>query len=480
MEVHGNQAGVVMSITSATRASLARQCQAQGRRALSAAAPAAVAAALPLFSQGGNAFDVAVAAALVEAVALPMKCGLAGDVVALVRKTDGDFRALVSVGPGSSALADGAKLTPTGSCSVGVPGAPDGYAELAALGRLGLERLVSPAVEAAERGVEWTSIGVDLARKAEPLLRRWNGDTVYLPEGRLPKVGEPLRLPGMAALLRSFGGRSAELFFDEIGEDIAAHVRAAGGFLSADDLRVRPARWLDPASSTQPSGATLWATPAPTHGPALLRAVELACTGDLDPVDAALRARSEFQGPPAAMAETGTSVVSAADDEGNIVVIVHSNSFPQFGAGLVVEAWNLVLNNRPGRGFDLDASPGAENAPGAGRTPRTTLHAWALARGEQVYFGATPGGANQMIWNLQSILDCLDGEEPGAVCTAPRWAIDEGGVVTCEADHAYADRAQVRIVPPLSLRAAQQLLRCGADGVVVAADPRTGAQAEAA
>jgi gamma-glutamyltranspeptidase/glutathione hydrolase len=445
---------------------------------LSAASPAAVAAALPLFEQGGNAFDVAVAAALAETVALPMKCGLAGDVVALIRKPGGKLRTLISVGPGPLALADGATLDKTGPCSIGVPGAPDGYAALAAMGRLGLERMAGPAIEASARGIEWTRIGVDLTRQAETLLRRWNGDTVYLPKGQPPKTGDTLYLPGMTALLREFAHRGAELFFDDIGRDIATHVRSAGGFLTPEDLRVRPARWLDPDSRILPGGeTTLWATPAPTHGPALLRAVELVSTEGADPVDAALQARAEHK---ADSMNSGTSVVSAADDEGNAVVIVHSNSFPQFGSGLVVEAWNLVLNNRPGRGFDLDAPPESSNAPRAGRTPHTTLHAWALELAGQVYLGATPGGANQMIWNLQSILDCLDGSEPGAVCSAPRWAMDEAGAVSCEADHAYAARERARTIAPLSLRSAQQLLRLGTDGVIAAADPRTGAQAEAA
>ena len=47
-----------------------------------------------------SAADAAVAACLVEAVALPMKCGLGGDLVALARSKGGPIRALVSVGPG--------------------------------------------------------------------------------------------------------------------------------------------------------------------------------------------------------------------------------------------------------------------------------------------------------------------------------------------------------------------------------------------
>jgi gamma-glutamyltranspeptidase/glutathione hydrolase len=175
----------------------------------------------------------------------------------------------------------------------------------------------------------------------------------------------------------------------------------------------------------------------------------------------------------------GTSAVTAADAEGNAVVLIHSNSFPQYGSGLVVEPWDLILNNRPGRGFDLDAPAEAPNAPRAGRVPATTLHAWALERPGRTLLGGTPGGVNQMPWNCQTILDCLaDDRDLGRVVLAPRWAMDEADNLTCEADHARAGTADARIVDPLSLRSVEQILRLDRAGerLQAAADPRTGAQ----
>src|ERR1700719_2177166 len=95
-----------------------------------AAVPAAADIAMEILREGGNAFDAVLAACFVEAVCLPMKCGLGGDVVALVHLTDGRMRALISVGPGGARFGPG-QLTLTGPRSVGVPGAPDGYAALA-------------------------------------------------------------------------------------------------------------------------------------------------------------------------------------------------------------------------------------------------------------------------------------------------------------------------------------------------------------
>ncbi len=475
MAVHEIQADDELSGSEVARSLLAEVSTARGARVVGAGAPAAVGAALAIFGQGGNAFDAAVAACLVEAVALPMKCGLGGDMVALARSKGGPIRALVSIGPGVAALAHGAQLSRVGPRSVGVPGAPDGYAELARLGRLGLGSVVEPAVRAATDGVAWTRIAVELTGEAESLLRTLNGDIPFLPDGRLPRVGERLKLPGLAALLERFGERGGELFFGDEGEALARRLEAAGGLVRGADLRARPARWSAPERLPLADDASLWATPSPTHGPSLLRAVELAHLEQTHPVAAARRAGAEL----GQAAAAGTSVVTAADDESNAVVVVHSNSFAQYGSGVVIDEWDLVLNNRPGRGFDLDAPADAPNAPAAGRVPMTTLHAWALERRVATVFGATPGGENQMPWNLQTVLACLaDDNDLGRIIVQPRWGFDGTGSVMCEADHEFADGERVELTPPLSLRSAQQVLWVAAadPDARIAADPRTGAR----
>ena len=125
---------------------------ASGSRVVSSAHHAATSAGIGAYAAGGNAFDAALAACFMEGVALPMKCGLGGDLVALFRRAGGPFEAIVSVGPGARALADGETLERLGPRSVGIPGAPDGYATLHRFGRLGLDTLTAPAIAAAETG----------------------------------------------------------------------------------------------------------------------------------------------------------------------------------------------------------------------------------------------------------------------------------------------------------------------------------------
>src|SRR3954453_5577988 len=101
-----------------------------GPKVVTAAHSAAASAGTSAFSAGGNAFDAALAACFMETVALPMKAGLFGDLVALIRVAGEGFTAVVSVRAAPRALAEGATLERVGPRSVGVPGTPHGYATL--------------------------------------------------------------------------------------------------------------------------------------------------------------------------------------------------------------------------------------------------------------------------------------------------------------------------------------------------------------
>jgi gamma-glutamyltranspeptidase/glutathione hydrolase len=467
------------AVDAGVMALVAELVECSGRSAVTAASQAAIGAGIAMLARGGNAYDAALATAFMENVALPMKCGLGGDLVALVIN-DGQPEALVSIGPGIAALSDGKPLELTGPTAIGIPGAPGGYTALAERARFPLSELVKPAIEAAGKGVQWSRIAVALTQESQALLRKYNGENCFLPGGRLPREGETLRLPGLAQLLGRFAERGAGLFQGSEGERLASRIRQAGGFMTADDLSVNPAQWK-PAISLRVGRDTVWATPHPTHGEGLLISLQAALERRMAPVAAARFAREELRRRSREPADSGTSVVTAADDAGRHVVIVHSNSFPTYGSGVLVEEWDLVLNNRPGRGFTTNVPTSAANAPKRGRVPLTTLNAWAVRRGDSLYTGATPGGVNQAIWNLQTVLECLDGKTPGAIVTAPRFSLDAADKATWEGNHSAAHSGDGKVAAVLSNRSATQVtLRNLTTGVVTAAaDPRMSARAVA-
>lgn len=433
---------------------LAQRATASGSKVVTAASANAATAGIAMFAAGGNAFDAALAACFVETVSLPMKCGLAGDVVALFEEDDGSLNSLVSVGFGCAALASGASLQITGPCSVGVPGAPDGYAELAKRAQLPLSRLIEPALDAARNGIVWTPSMCGYLRQSVDLIERYSPDCPYLADG-IPSVNHRMKLPGLADVLEEFAERGTAIFQGPLGGAIVDRVRALGGFLSMDDFKMRSARLLAPVMATLPSGQHLYATPLPTQGQALLGAIERHLGTGQPLFDAVADSRRAHRAD-----DEGTSVVIAADGR-STVVVVHSNSFPRFGSGVILPN-GLVLNNRPGRGFRLDAPPGTAGAPASGVVPPTTLHAWALDGDRTRIFGATPGGVNQLPWNAQTVAELIESDGPDALirfATAPRWAVDDKGTQIFESNlDESLRRASARVVEPMSLGSAQQVV----------------------
>lgn len=408
---------------------MAEQCQARGPGGVAvAAAPTAAFIGAEMLRAGGNAFDAAVAAALAETVLLPPKCGFSGDLVAMVWPPEQtEPEALVAVGGAPAALADvatNAPLQQTGPMSVGVPGAPAGYLALAERAMLPLETLVRPAIDLARDGFCWSTICSKLSEESHGLVRRHNVDgTRYFPEDRVIEGGTVTRLRGLARLLEHFLNERQGFLQGPVGEAIIERVQGAGGVLSRSDLRdAAEAKWVAPAR-TDAGSLRIFATPAPTHGPALLRALGDGRGLEASPAIAVypcVMAAIDWRRRELADLE-GTSMVSAADGEGRLVTVVHSNSYPRFGSGLIVDEFDLILSNRAGRGFSSD--PEHANFPCAGRRPATTLHAWGVddSAGKR-YQGATPGGANQMPWNAQTLARLIGGEtDIGRLIVAPRW-----------------------------------------------------------
>jgi len=441
----------------------------KARAAITAAVPAAADAGAEAFAKGGNAFDAAVAAALAETVWLPMKCGLAGDVVALYSRSGKPTRAILSLGRGPLALLAGARLEATGPRSVGGFGAPEGYAKLASFGRLGLAQLTAPAIRMAEEGVSWSPISTRLTVEAEALIRRWNAANPYLPGDALPKPGDALRPTRLAGLLRRFAQDGAMLFHGEAGEIVLAHLARLGGILTRDDLLRAVATEMPPERfDLGRGGAVLETTPHPTHGVIHGRAL-LAHLAGKPESDSVMDAKAEF----GAGADGGTSVVTAVDGEGNRVVLVHSNSYPRYGSGVIVPEFDLILNNRSGRGFATDGKADHWNAPSPLSIPSTTLNAWHLFDGRADHWGGTPGGENQAVWNTQTTAALMQGCDPQTAISRPKWGLTPDRKLQWEEDH--PDRPEgAKTVGHHAIRSTLQMLRIDPESSIVTAgvDPR--------
>ncbi|MBI4887106.1 MAG: gamma-glutamyltransferase [Acidobacteria bacterium] len=238
--------------------------------------PLASAAGLQVMLDGGNAIDAAVTAAAVLAVVEPTMTGVGGDLFALV--FDGrtrTLRALNSSGR-AGAHADAQALRARGCTempghgplSVTVPGSVAGWsALLEAHGTIPLSRALAPAIRYAREGFpvseivagQWSESAPRLAEDAEAA-------RVLLPGGRAPQPGEIFRNPDLAGTLEQIaGGGAAAVYGGPIGDAIASHVGARGGFLTSADFRAHLSDWVDPIRTTY-RGYTLYEMPPNTQG----------------------------------------------------------------------------------------------------------------------------------------------------------------------------------------------------------------------
>ncbi len=181
---------------------------------------AATAAAVASFHAGGNAVDAALAASVVLAVVYPHMCGPGGDLFAVL--ADGHTQAVVNGSGAAAAGVDAERIRrhhPTmpefGALSVTVPGTVAAWVELAQrYGRLPLAAAIAPGVEHASRGI---AVSMSLARAIVAHKARIERDSAlrqtFAPGGHPLVVGDLLKLPALAATLRSVAdeGRSRGL-----------------------------------------------------------------------------------------------------------------------------------------------------------------------------------------------------------------------------------------------------------------------------
>src|SRR5262245_54470537 len=185
--------------------------------------PLASAAAVRVLQDGGNAVDAAICAAAVLNVVEPMSTGIGGDMFALVyMQQDGKPVGLNGSGwAGSKASVDffdRRKFTSIpllGIHSVTVPGAVAGWYKLhRRYGKLPMSRLLSPAIEYADRGFPVSDIIAFQWKGAEEKLRATpDACRDLLLDGRAPRHGEIVRFPRLAHTLMQIAEGGPDVFY---------------------------------------------------------------------------------------------------------------------------------------------------------------------------------------------------------------------------------------------------------------------------
>src|SRR5918995_1524895 len=220
--------------------------------------PLVSSAGLRVLATGGNAVDAAVAAALVGTVVMPGRCGIGGDLFAIVASPDttGGSKGERLAFHGSGIAPRGASLefmrehgqdapdgrrvmAQRGPLSPSVPGFVDGcFALLERFGTRPFTELAAPAIAYAADGFPISPAEAYSIAAYSELLRRFpTSAAVFLPDGAAPRFGQILRQSELARSLSLIASGDPDVFYrGEIARSIASFLAANGGALTEDDF----------------------------------------------------------------------------------------------------------------------------------------------------------------------------------------------------------------------------------------------------
>jgi gamma-glutamyltranspeptidase/glutathione hydrolase len=422
----------------------------------------ASAAGVDALRAGGSAIDAAIAASSSLSVLYPHMTSVGGDAFWLiydakakkVRYLDGGGRA-TQAGTLAAFATRGLSEVPYRGvlpATLTVPGAVASWTEAhAAYGRLPLARCLESAIGYARDGFPVTARMAYWRGLAEVELQKSpEAAEIFLRPGRI------LRNPDLARTLEAIARDGWSGFYEgDVAAELIRWSERNHGFFSAADLKAQTARWEEPLVGTY-RGVTIYETPAPTQGFAVLemlnlleplglkdrpflgpdyvhlmvQAKQLAYhdrdryladprfadvpmqrliskayaderRGLMDPV----RAVPWDKIPSYGSLSGDTVYIAAVDKEGNAASLIHS-IYGGFGAAVVGGRTGVVLQNRSAY-FSLD--PKSPNHVAPGKTPLHTLIASLAFRDDKFWAAVGCMGADgQPQIHLQTYLAMID------------------------------------------------------------------------
>lgn len=459
--------------------------------------PLATLTAVDILRAGGNAVDAALAAVALQSVVDPHMTSVGGDCFALM-----------ALGGKPAVAVNGSGRAPAGATlehyrergittlddlsadAVTIPGAAHAWCHLSAVhGRLGLDRVLAPAIAAADEGFMITPrVAHDWHVYQDRLKRHAAAAAHFLPNGRPPQTGERFHQPALATTLRRLVAEGPSAFYEgEVAAEMVATLRAAGGVHQESDFAAYRSFETTPISASYRQH-TLQECPPNGQGLAALLIARILDGFDLadqklteadhvhllaEATKAAYTARDQFIADPDHMTvpaadllaepaiariragidlkragpapqwddplHRDTVYVSVVDKDRNAVSLINS-VFAAFGSGIYAPRSGVLLHNR-GSGFTL--ASGHPNVIGPGKLPFHTIIPALLAKDDRVEmtFGVM-GGHYQAVGHAHFLSQILDrGFDPQMACEQPRslWFAGRLGLETTYSEEVLAD-----------------------------------------
>uniref|UniRef100_E6PYH9 Gamma-glutamyltranspeptidase n=1 Tax=mine drainage metagenome TaxID=410659 RepID=E6PYH9_9ZZZZ len=207
-------------------------------------------AGLEILQAGGNAVDAAVATGFALAVVHPIAGNLGGGGFMLLRTRDGhatfiDFREQAPIAASANMYLDakGNVLPPddprgsiTGYRAIATPGSVAGlaYAEKK-YGKLGLARVMAPAIRLAEQGFVITAEEADEMHDSD-LARYADSKRIFQRNGDYYKAGDTFRQPDLAQTLKRIAANPEDFYHGKLAAELAAEIQKGGGLITREDL----------------------------------------------------------------------------------------------------------------------------------------------------------------------------------------------------------------------------------------------------
>ena len=449
-----------------------------------------------VLKNGGNAVDAAVAVGFAMAVTYPRAGNIGGGGFMVIHRAGGDdtvidYRETAPAGINAASFLDAQgnadpQKSRESALAIGVPGTVAGLALAEAKygsGHFTLAELIEPAIALARDGIAVADDTADSLPVDRPRLARWPSSApIFLKaDGSALAPGDRLVQPDLAETLAAIAKDGPRAFYQgPVAAKLAAAVQAAGGVMTADDLKDYRAIERKPVRGTY-RGYDIVSMPPPSSGGValiemlnILEGYDLAKTeraqalflmvetmkrayadrawflGDPDRVQIPVarltskRYAAEWRATidpahatPASAIHAGATIdhegrntthFSVIDRFGNAVSNTYTINF-SYGVGLVAAGTGVLLNNELDDFAAKANAPNAygllgdaANAPAPGKRPLSSMTPTIVLKdGKPFLVTGSPGGSFIINVVLQIVTNVIDrGLDIAGAVSAPR------------------------------------------------------------
>jgi gamma-glutamyltranspeptidase/glutathione hydrolase len=243
-------------------------------------------AGVEVMQAGGNAIDAAVATGFALAVVFPQAGNIGGGGFMLIRMKDGkthflDYREKAPAKATATMYQDAQgnvipDLSTIGYKAIGVPGSVKGlvYAE-AHFGKLGLKRVMEPAIRLAREGYVLGWYDADLFTHDRALANFPDSKRIFQNDGKGWQQHDLFKQPELTRTLERIAAAPDEFYTGKMAHELADFVQKGGGLITTEDLAHYEVKDREPVRGTYRDLEVISAPPPSSGGIALLEILNI-------------------------------------------------------------------------------------------------------------------------------------------------------------------------------------------------------------